>query len=492
MSAAPGGATAETQPGVSRRRLLVSAVLFAGAAVALYLLLPRLAGLDDTWRRCATAIRCGFSPPRPSRSSPTPATSSSSGACWRAAVVAGPARERAHLDRRGRRDALLAAGGAGGIALTAWALRRSGLPARMVGAPHDRVHGDPLRHLHDRARRRRVRAVRRRAAGSGARGADAVPGSSARRSSVVALLLALVPHELASRHSRRRVVRWVAVGSATVGDGVREALALAAPASGGPSRRRPAWWGFDIAVLWACLHAFGGSPPVTAVVMAYFVGMLGDPAAAGRDRRRGRRDDRRAIGFGVPGGLAIAAVLSYPRLPFWLPTVPGIRVPAAPARRARVGARRRADVIGPRTPIVPQHASSDSAPPRSSSATTAPPPRGGPSPTRPRLAGAADASSWCTPASRRRRGRPPAGASCSTPTRTRGAGRCSTPARKEAPELAVAAWEARLAAGAPASAIAEVAREVGADAIVVGSRGFVSARSGWQRVAERSATPTGR
>jgi putative heme transporter len=35
-----------------------------------------------------------------------------------------------------------------------------------------------------------------------------------------------------------------------------------------------AWWAFDIAVLWACFHAFGEPPPVAVVVMAYFTGML--------------------------------------------------------------------------------------------------------------------------------------------------------------------------------------------------------------------------
>ena len=39
-------------------------------------------------------------------------------------------------------------------------------------------------------------------------------------------------------------------------------------------------------------------------------------------------------------------------------------------------------------------------------------------------------------------------------------------------ELAEANWEARLAAGHPAQAILGVAREIGADAIVVGSHGY--------------------
>jgi nucleotide-binding universal stress UspA family protein len=44
--------------------------------------------------------------------------------------------------------------------------------------------------------------------------------------------------------------------------------------------------------------------------------------------------------------------------------------------------------------------------------------------------------------------------------------------REEAGVLAGVSWEARLASGRPADAILEVAREVRADAIVVGSHGY--------------------
>ena len=59
-----------------------------------------------------------------------------------------------------------------------------------------------------------------------------------------------------------------------------------------------AWWGFDIATLWACFHAYGPDPPPFAViVLAYFVGHARQhAAAAGRHRRRRRRHDRRLRG----------------------------------------------------------------------------------------------------------------------------------------------------------------------------------------------------
>jgi len=37
-----------------------------------------------------------------------------------------------------------------------------------------------------------------------------------------------------------------------------------------------AWWGFDIATLWASFHAFGQAPPFSVLVMAYFIGMFGN------------------------------------------------------------------------------------------------------------------------------------------------------------------------------------------------------------------------
>lgn len=61
-------------------------------------------------------------------------------------------------------------------------------------------------------------------------------------------------------------------GPAPLGSGVRGAIELL--------RSRDwrflgalAWWGFDIGVLWACCHAFGGSPELSVLVLVYFVGM---------------------------------------------------------------------------------------------------------------------------------------------------------------------------------------------------------------------------
>jgi uncharacterized protein (TIRG00374 family) len=84
------------------------------------------------------------------------------------------------------------------------------------------------------------------------------------------------------------------------------------------------WWGFDIAVLWACFHAFGDAPPQAVIVMSYFVGMLGNtlplPGGIGGV-------DGGMIGaftaFGVPVEISVVSVLAYRAIAFWLPTIPG-------------------------------------------------------------------------------------------------------------------------------------------------------------------------
>jgi hypothetical protein len=86
----------------------------------------------------------------------------------------------------------------------------------------------------------------------------------------------------------------------------------------------PAWWGFDICVLWAMFHAFGSPPPFAVIWMAYFVGTLGNllPLPGGLGGVEGGMIGAFAA-FGVEFNLAVLAVLSYRAISFWLPTLPG-------------------------------------------------------------------------------------------------------------------------------------------------------------------------
>jgi putative heme transporter len=78
-------------------------------------------------------------------------------------------------------------------------------------------------------------------------------------------------------------------------------------------------------VLWATFHAFGSdTPPIAVIVMAYFVGMLGNtlPLPGGIGGVDGGMIGAFAA-FDVNFGYATVAVLAYRVFSFWLPTVPG-------------------------------------------------------------------------------------------------------------------------------------------------------------------------
>ena len=84
------------------------------------------------------------------------------------------------------------------------------------------------------------------------------------------------------------------------------------------------WWGFDIAVLWACFEAFGAAPSFAVITVAYFVGMLANtlPLPGGVGGVDGGMVGA-LIAFGVEPELALIAVLAYRGFAFWLPIVPG-------------------------------------------------------------------------------------------------------------------------------------------------------------------------
>jgi uncharacterized protein (TIRG00374 family) len=226
---------------------------------------------------------------------------------------------------------LFAAAGAGGIVLTVWALRRSGLDRMHVAASMTTfivlLYGVYMLALVCVGTGLHTGVIE----GGGAAAITLVPAIFGAVVIAAALALALLApypdrHTPTMRAKTSRLSRWAARSaaiSAAVAAGVRSALALA-------RRGDPAvlgavgWWTFDIAVLWACFHAFGTPPPFAVVVMAYFVGMAANtlPVPGGIGSVEGGMIGA-LIAFGVAGGLAIVAVLSYRAIAFWLPTIPG-------------------------------------------------------------------------------------------------------------------------------------------------------------------------
>jgi uncharacterized protein (TIRG00374 family) len=217
---------------------------------------------------------------------------------------------------------LLAAGGAGGVALTAWALKRSGMNGRTVTQRMTSfmviLYGIYMGAL-------LVDGVGLATGLFGVHASAAVTIAPAAFGGVVivsALAMArLRPVGSVSAEGLRRRVRHITL---SVAAGVRGALGLAR--SGQPGLLGGfAWWGFDIAVLWASFHAFGVAPPVAVIVMGYFVGTLANtlPLPGGVGGVDGGMIGA-FLAFGVDPGTAVLAVLSYRAIAFWLPTLPGL------------------------------------------------------------------------------------------------------------------------------------------------------------------------
>jgi putative heme transporter len=266
---------------------------------------------------------------------------------------------------------LFAAAGAGGIALTAWALRRSGMEPRLVACRM--VAFTVLLYV--------VYALSLLLDGIGL-GTGLLPGGGSFAITflpaiVAALLLgiagavAALPGDVERRLERR------ATGSGRIARGLARAVTVPALGASGVRtaiglirRREPgvlgavAWWGFDVSVLWAMFHAFGSAPPFTVIVMAYFVGTLGNllPLPGGLGGVEGGMIGVFAA-FGVDFNLSVLAVLSYRGISFWLPTLPGAiayfqlrrtvarwreEEDAQPAAEARAGAVGAAGALGAR------------------------------------------------------------------------------------------------------------------------------------------------
>jgi uncharacterized protein (TIRG00374 family) len=226
---------------------------------------------------------------------------------------------------------LFAAAGAGGIALTAWAVRRSGMEGRIVAcrmiAFLALLYGVYMATLVIDGLGLYLGLFE----GPAPFAITVVPAIFG--AVVIALFLAvsLVPGDFDRLVARwmsggrwiSRAARQLATAPAAAATGVRTALALV-------RSRDPyllgaiAWWGFDIAVLWACFHAFGEAPPQAVIVMAYFVGMLANtlPLPGGIGGVDGGMIGAFSA-FGVPVELSVVSVLAYRGIAFWLPTIPG-------------------------------------------------------------------------------------------------------------------------------------------------------------------------
>ncbi len=226
---------------------------------------------------------------------------------------------------------LLAAGGAGGIALTVWALRAAGLDAKAVA--------------------RRMTSFELLLYGvfmlslvifGGGLAIGLFSGNSPGALTVLpaafggaVILLALVMGCAAdgaqrwltrlARHGRRSgsLFARLATVPGTLHGGVMTTIdVLRAPKPG--LLGAVVYWALDIATLWAGFRAFGAMPPIAVLVLAYYVGQLANalPIPGGIGGVEGGMIGS-FIAFGVNGSTAVLAVLGYRIISFWLPVLPG-------------------------------------------------------------------------------------------------------------------------------------------------------------------------
>ncbi|HKG37781.1 MAG TPA: lysylphosphatidylglycerol synthase transmembrane domain-containing protein [Conexibacter sp.] len=318
---------------LTRRRVILFAVFVLASIAFLYFVLPQIGGVKDAYERVSDgdkawlALALGFE-----------LLSIASYVALFHGIHVPPGSPLTHRDSYLITMAslaatrLFAAGGAGGVALTAWALRRSGMERREVA---ERMIAF-LVVLYG------VYVVAMFLCGIGLRvgilpgeapfGLTVVPAIVSGIAIIVFGGLALVPEDFEQRIERMaprrpRVARWLrrfALAPASMSGGIRFAVRKAIH----PDLAMLGsitWWAFNIAILWASFRAFGESPPIAVLVQAFFVGMLANllPIPGGIGGVDGGMIGALAA-FGVPAGTAVLAVLAYRLFAFWLPTVPGV------------------------------------------------------------------------------------------------------------------------------------------------------------------------
>jgi uncharacterized protein (TIRG00374 family) len=324
-----------------RRRLLIGAAGVALVIVAIYIVFPKLVGLDDAVRKLDDAV-------------------------WYWIVVALAANVAAfgaytmlfrgvlggiHADDVRRRldlrasyqitmaglaaTRLFSAGGAGGIILTYWALRKAGMSRRRSACRMVAflvlLYGVYLLALIIFGILLRTGVL----PGDDPLGGTVVPAAVAAGLMAVFLLIALIPQDVERRIQRfgggyrhTRYLTRIAKGPATVATGVRTAIAYVRHPSRGALAVGGAvgFWGANIAVLWASFEAFGGDVPFAILVQGFFIGLAANliPSPFGGVGSVDAGMIGAFVLLGIDESTVFPAVLTYRVIAFWLPIPPGV------------------------------------------------------------------------------------------------------------------------------------------------------------------------
>ena len=229
---------------------------------------------------------------------------------------------------------LFSAGGAGGILLTYWALRKAGMERRQAVCRMVAflvvLYSVYLVALMVFGVLLRTGVLSGEAPLSG----TVIPAALAALAIVVGLLMALLPDDFERRIERHtsgrfgKIARRLATAPATFAQGTRTAIAFVRHPSSGALAFGGAigFWGANIAILWASFHAFDVSVPLGVVIQGFFLGMVANlfPFAPGGVGAVDAGMIGAFVLFGVPSSEVFPAVLTYRVIAFWLPIPPGI------------------------------------------------------------------------------------------------------------------------------------------------------------------------
>jgi uncharacterized protein (TIRG00374 family) len=321
--------------------------LFGGVAVVvllvfgIYVVFPKLVGLDDAVRKLDNAvwywivIAIAFNV----------AAFGAYVALFRG-ILGGTRNDAVHrrLDHKASYQITMAglaatrifsAAGAGGLVLTYWALRKAGMPRRRAAcrmvAFMVLLYGVYVVALILFGILLRTHVL----PGDAPFGGTVVPAVVSAIVVAVFLLIALIPQDVERRmhgyvggYRRTRYLTRLAKGPATVATGVRTAIAYVRHPQRGALALGGAvgFWAANIAVLWASFEAFGGDVPFAVLVQGFFVGMAANliPSPFGGVGSVDAGMIGAFVLFGIDEATVFPAVLTYRVIAFWLPIPPGI------------------------------------------------------------------------------------------------------------------------------------------------------------------------
>jgi uncharacterized protein (TIRG00374 family) len=324
-----------------RRKLATLVGIIFVAIAAIYVLLPKVAGLHDVadkindadWEWVAVAIAFNV-------------------LAFGAYVMlfrgvlggrgSGAVRER--LDVRASYQITMAglaatrifsAAGAGGIILSYWALRKAGMPRRRSASRMVAflvlMYSVYLLSLVLFGVLLRTGVL----PGKAPTGGTTVPAAIGGGAIIALLLVSLIPGNFERRLSRytgdgrgARLAQKLATVPATLATGVRTALDyLRHPRDGALALGGAVgFWAANIGILWASFRAFGAAVPFGVLVQGFFVGMTANliPSPAGGVGSVDAGMIGAFVLFGFSSDVVFPAVLTYRVIAFWLPIPPGV------------------------------------------------------------------------------------------------------------------------------------------------------------------------